>query len=232
MVEDKRCVLIVDDDTKILRSLKDFLVINKFHVLEATDGKKALDSFYDNNSKIDMILLDVMMPIIDGFFVLKEIREYSMVPIIMLTAKGEEYDQLNGFNKGADDYIPKPFSPSLLLARMEAIFNRIGKTRTTEIFVKGIHLSVKKHLVTIDDTPIELTPKEFELIQFFMLNQSIILTREQILDSVWSYDFDGDLRTIDTHIKQLRMKIGSYSCYIKTVHGIGYKFEVDNAKDY
>ena len=231
MFGEKRCVLIVDDDAKILRSLRDFLVSKKFHVFKATDGKKALDVFYDNNTKIDMILLDVMMPLIDGFTVLKEIREHSSVPIIMLTAKGEEYDQLKGFRIGADDYIPKPFSPSLLIARMEAVFKRVGKNEANELYAGSIHLNTLKHLVTIDCISIELTPKEFDLINYFMLNQNLTVTRGQILDSVWSYDFNGDLRTVDTHVKQLRIKMGNYASYIKTIHRIGYKFEVDNGKN-
>ena len=226
MVGDKRCILIADDDTRILRSLRDFLLSHKFHILEAEDGKKTLDVYYDNNSKIDMILLDVMMPQVDGFAVLKEIREYSTVPVIMLTARGEEYDQLNGFKKGADDYIPKPFSPSLLLARIEALFRRVGKTDSNEINAGGIHLNIQKRLVTNDSTPMELTPKEFDLLYYFLVNQGITVSREQILDTVWGYDFDGDVRTVDTHIKQLRVKIGAYSDYIKTIHRVGYKFEV------
>ena len=226
MFGEKRCVLIVDDDTKILRSLKDFLVSNAFFVLEATGGKKALDVFYDNNTKIDMILMDVMMPVMDGFAVLKEIRQTSFVPVILLTAKGEEYDQLNGFKQGADDYIPKPFSPSLLLARMEAVFRRVGKNGTNELSAGGIRLSTLKRLVTVDNMVLELTPKEFDLLCYFLLNQGLTVSREQILDTVWGYDFDGDFRTVDTHVKQLRMKTGNCSGYIKTIHKVGYKFEV------
>ena len=226
MLADKRCVLIVDNETKILRSLKDFLASKSFCVLEAVDGKKALDVFYENNTKIDMILLDVMMPAMDGFAVLKEVRETSLVPIIMLTAKGEEYDQLNGFKKGADDYIPKPFSSLLLLARMEAVFRRVGKNEANVINAGGIHLDTLKRIVTVDSTPVELTPREFDLLYYFLLNQGITVSREQILDAAWGYDFDGDLRTVDTHIKQLRIKMDNYAGYIRTIHKIGYKFEV------
>ena len=226
MFGEKRCVLIVDDDTKILRSLKDFLVSNTFSVLEATGGKKALDIFYDNNTKIDIILLDVMMPVMDGFSVLKEIRQTSLVPVILLTAKGEEYDQLHGFRQGADDYIPKPFSPSLLLARMEAVFRRVGKNESNELSAGGIRLNTLKRLASVDNIVLELTPKEFDLLCYFLLNQGLTVSREQILDAVWGYDYDGDIRTVDTHIKQLRIKTGNYAHYIKTLHKIGYKFEV------
>lgn len=226
MLNDKRCVLIVDDDTRILRSLKDFLKSNKFHILEATDGRMALDIFYENNTKIDLILLDVMMPIMDGFAVLKEIRETSLIPVIMLTAKGEEYDQLNGFEKGADDYIPKPFSPSLLLARMEAILRRVGKNEVSELTAGGISVNTLKRTVTVDKTHIELTPREFDLLYYFLLNQGLTLAREQILNAVWGYDFEGDIRTVDTHIKQLRVKIAGYAHYIRTIHRVGYQFEV------
>ena len=225
MLGEKRCVLIADDDTRILRSLKDFLLSSKFQVLDAADGKKALDIFYDNNTKIDMVLLDVMMPAPDGFAVLKEIRESSLVPVIMLTAKGEENNQLHGFKHGADDYIPKPFSPSLLLARMEAVFRRVGKNDTSDLSAGGINLCVPKRLVTIDNTLLELTPKEFDLLYYFLVNQGLTVSREQILDAVWGYDFSGDIRTVDTHIKQLRTKAGNYADYIKTIHKVGYKFE-------
>jgi len=226
MLGEKRCVLIVDDETRILRSLKDFLVSNKFSVLEAVDGRKAMDVFYENNTKIDMILLDVMMPLMDGFAVLKEVRETSLVPVIMLTAKGEEYDQLNGFEKGADDYIPKPFSPSLLLARMEAVFRRVGKNEANEFSAGNIRLSTLKRLVTIENKPAPLTPKEFDLLYYFFLNQGLTVSREQILNAVWGYDFDGDIRTVDTHVKQLRHKLGGNAGYIRTIHRVGYQFEV------
>ena len=227
MFNDKRGVLIVDDDIKILRSLKDFLRGNNFYVLEATDGRMALDVFYENNTKIDMILLDVMMPGIDGFSVLKEIRESFLVPIIMLTARGEEYDQLNGFNNGADDYIPKPFSPSSLLARMEAVFKRIGKTEANDLTAGKIRINIMKRNVTVNNSHIVLTPKEFDLLYYFILNRGLILSREQILNAVWGYEFMGDLRTVDTHVKQLRNKIGDCAGYIRTIHRVGYQFEVE-----
>lgn len=226
MLKGKRCVLAVDDDTRILRSLKDFLIGNKFHVMEAADGQTGLDIFYENNTAIDMILLDVMMPGIDGFEVLKEIRETSLVPVIMLTARGEEYDQLNGFAKGADDYIPKPFSPSMLLARMEAVFRRVGKNEANELISGGVRINTLKHLVTVDSEQVELTPKEFELLYYFLMNRGFIVSREQILNSVWGYEFDGDIRTVDSHIRQLRIKLKSCADYIHTIHRVGYQFEV------
>lgn len=227
MINDKRCVLIVDDDIKILRSLKDFLKGNNFYVLEATDGKMALDVFYENNTKIDMILLDVMMPNIDGFEVLKEIRKSFLVPVIMLTARGEEYDQLKGFKNGADDYIPKPFSPSLLLARMEAVFKRMGKSEANDLSAGKIRINILKRSVTVNDAQVALTPKEFDLLYYFVLNRGLILSREQILDSVWGYEFAGDFRTVDTHVKQLRNKLADCAGYIRTIHRIGYQFEVE-----
>jgi DNA-binding response OmpR family regulator len=225
LLDNKRCVLIADDDARILRSLKDFLQSKNFAVMEAADGRKTLDTFYDNNTKIDMILLDVMMPHVDGLSALKEIREYSAVPVIMLTAKGQEYDQLNGFKTGADDYIPKPFSPSLLLARMEAVFKRVGKNEAS-VAAGRVSVNTLKRLVTIDSSPLNLTPKEFDLLNYFLLNQALTVSREQILDAVWGYDFEGDERTVDTHVKQLRIKMDKYAGYIKTIHKVGYKFEV------
>lgn len=227
MINDKRCILIVDDDIKILRSLKDFLKGNNFYVLEATDGKMALDVFYENNTKIDMILLDVMMPNIDGIEVLKEIRKSFLAPVIMLTARGEEYDQLKGFKNGADDYIPKPFSPSLLLARMEAVFKRMGKSEANDLSAGKIRINILKRSVTVNDAQVALTPKEFDLLYYFVLNRGLILSREQILDSVWGYEFAGDFRTVDTHVKQLRNKLADCAGYIRTIHRVGYQFEVE-----
>lgn len=221
-----RCALIVDDDARILRSLKDFLQGNRFHVLEAADGRRALDVFYENNTVVDLILLDVMMPAMDGFEVLKEIRSFSLVPIIMLTARGEEYDQLDGFKHGADDYISKPFSPSLLLARMEAVLKRVGKNEVNELSAGGISANILKRIVKVNQLQIELTPKEFDLLCYFLLNQGLTLSREQILNAVWGYGFIGDMRTVDTHVKQLRIKMGESARCIRTIHRVGYQFEV------
>jgi len=175
---------------------------------------------------VDVILLDIMMPEIDGFDVLAEIRENSSTPVIMLTARGEEYDELSGFKLGADDYISKPFSPTILLARIEAVLKRSSKGKT-EIVQEGvISIHTLKKEVTCNNKNLELTPKEYELILYFVQNREIVLTREQILDIVWGYDYEGDLRTVDTHVKQLRAKLQDYSSYIRTIHGTGYKFEV------
>ncbi|MDR0424826.1 MAG: response regulator transcription factor [Clostridiales Family XIII bacterium] len=226
MFDKKLCIMIADDEAKIVKALKDFFKANGFHVLGAADGAEALDIFYENNTKIDIILLDVMMPFVDGFSVLREIRETSLVPVIMLTAKGEEYDQIKGFQCGADDYIPKPFSISLLLARVEAVLKRAGKGKNDEIAVGDMRINVMGRSLYISDLRVELTPKEFDLIHYLILNKNMALSREQILNSVWGYDFEGDVRTVDTHVKQLRNKLGPYAACIKTVHKVGYQFEL------
>ncbi len=227
MVASKRCVLVADDEMKMVRALKDLLSANDFEVMEAYDGDQALDVFYANNASVDLILLDVMMPKLDGFGVLADLRDNnSLVPVIMLTARGEEYDQVKGFSSGADDYIKKPFSPSLLLARIESILRRVGKDSQTDVCQGNITLNATTRTATINNNNIDLTKREFDLLLFFMSNPSAIFSREQLLDNVWGYDFDGDMRTIDTHIKQLRIKLGESSGYIKTIHRVGYKFEV------
>ena len=225
MYKEKRCILIADDEKKIVRALKDFLRINDFYTLEATDGRAALDVFYNNSTKIDLILLDVMMPYLDGFSVLEEIRQTSLVPVIMLTAKGEEYDQLQGFKTGADDYIPKPFSFSLLLARIESLLKRTGKAGSQDLIYGKIEINIQKRNVTLDNLPMDLTPKEFDLLYYFMLNQGITLSRQQLLYGVWGYLFEGDARTVDTHVKQLRHRLKDCSHYIKTIYKVGYRFE-------
>lgn len=225
MYKGKRCILIVDDEEKIIRALKDFLRINDFYTLEATDGRTALDVFYNNSTKIDLILLDVMLPYLDGFSVLEEIRQTSLVPVIMLTAKGEEYDQLQGFKTGADDYISKPFSFSLLLARIESLLKRTGKALSGDMVCGKLEIDIIKRSVTLDNLPVDLTPREFDLLHYFMLNQGITLSRQQLLYGVWGYLFEGDVRTVDTHVKQLRHKLKDCSNYIKTIHKIGYRFE-------
>ncbi len=227
MVASKRCVLVADDEMKMVRALKDLLIANDFEVMEAYDGNQALDMFYSNNATVDLVLLDVMMPGMDGFAVLADLRDNnSLVPVIMLTARGEEYDQVKGFSSGADDYIKKPFSPSLLLARIESILRRVGKDSQSDICKGDIVLNATTRTATNKQILLELTKREFDLLLFLMSNPSAIFSREQLLDNVWGYDFDGDMRTIDTHIKQLRIKLGENSGYIKTVHRVGYKFEV------
>lgn len=226
MVLGKRCILIVDDEIKIVRALKDFFSLKGFVVRVANDGVQALEEYYAYNTEIDLILLDVMMPLRDGFSVLTELRQGgATVPVIMLTARGQEYDQLKGFENGADDYVQKPFSLSLLQARVEVILKRVGKLEQPEM-VKGLlRLNAMERTVYEDGKLIELTKREFDLLQFFLSNNARVFTREQLLNSVWGYDFYGDIRTVDTHVKQLRMKLKQSATYIKTVHRIGYKFE-------
>ncbi len=219
-------ILVVDDESRMRKLVRDFLVKKDYAVVEAADGAEALDIFYEQ-SDISLVILDVMMPKINGWDVCKEIRETSKVPIIMLTAKGEERDELNGFELGADEYISKPFSPKILVARVDALlrrFNMISENSVMEI--GGIVLDKAAHIVTIDGEPIDLSFKEFELLSYFMENQSIALGRDKILNHVWNYDYYGDARTIDTHVKKLRSKMGAKGDYIKTIWGMGYKFEV------
>lgn len=219
-------ILVVDDESRMRKLVKDFLVKKDYKVVEAGDGVEALDIFYEQKD-ISLIILDVMMPGLDGWEVCKEIRESSKVPIIMLTAKGEERDELNGFNLGADEYISKPFSPKILVARVEALLRRSNMiSEEDKIEVGGIILDKAAHIVTIDGKNIDLSFKEFELLTYFMENQSLALSREKILNHVWNYDYFGDARTIDTHVKKLRSKMGEKGDYIKTIWGMGYKFEV------
>ena len=225
---DKLKVLVVDDESRMRKLVKDFLVREDYEVLEAGDGEEALDIFYSEKD-IALIILDVMMPKLNGWEVCKEIRETSKVPIIMLTAKSTESDELNGFELGADEYISKPFSPKILVARVGALLRRTSKIGD-EAMIKemgGIVMDKNAHTVKIDNNPLELSYKEFELLDYFMENAGIALSREKILDSVWDYDYFGDARTIDTHVKKLRNKMGDKGDYIKTIWGMGYKFEVD-----
>lgn len=223
---DKIKILVVDDESRMRKLVKDFLVKQDYEVLEAGDGEEALDIFYENKG-ISLIILDVMMPKMDGWEVCKEIRSYSDVPIIMLTAKGDERDELQGFDLGVDEYISKPFSPKILVARVEAILRRSNVIGADSIVsVGGIEINKAAHQVTIDGDPIELSFKEFELLTYFVENRGIALSREKILNNVWNYDYFGDARTIDTHVKKLRSKLGKKGEYIHTIWGMGYKFEV------
>lgn len=220
-------ILVVDDESRMRKLVRDFLVRQGYEVLEAGDGEAALDIFYKDKS-IALLILDVMMPKINGWEVCREIRETSKVPIIMLTAKGDESDELMGFDLGVDEYISKPFSPKILVARVEAILrraNKIGEVAELKE-MNGIVLDKTAHQVRINDKTLELSLKEFELLEYFMSNPNVALSREQILNSVWDYDYYGDARTIDTHVKKLRSKMGDKGDYIKTVWGLGYKFEV------
>ncbi len=218
-------VLVVDDEARMRKLVKDFLTIKGYQVIEAADGEEAVDIFFAQKD-IALIILDVMMPRMDGWEVCKSIRQYSQVPIIMLTARGEERDELQGFELGVDEYISKPFSPKILVARVEAILRRSNAAASDVIRVGGIDISKTAHQVTIDGEPVELSFKEFELLTYFVENQGIALSREKILNNVWNYDYFGDARTIDTHVKKLRSKLGKKGDYIKTIWGMGYKFDV------
>lgn len=219
-------ILIVDDESRMRKLVKDFLVRKNFQVLEAGDGEEAVDIFFQNKD-IALILLDVMMPKMDGWEVCKEIRQYSKVPIIMLTAKSDERDELLGYDLGIDEYITKPFSPKILVARVEAVLRRTSNFQMGDVIeTGGIELDINAHQVKVDGSVIELSFKEFELLHYFVMNQGMALSREKILNNVWNYDYFGDARTIDTHVKKLRSKLGSKGEFIKTIWGMGYKFEV------
>ena len=218
-------ILVVDDEARMRKLVKDFLTIKGYQVIEAGDGEEAVEIFFQQKD-IALILLDVMMPKMDGWEVLKTIRLHSKVPIIMLTARGEERDELQGFDLGVDEYISKPFSPKILVARVEAILRRSNHVVGEVMNVGGIEINKAAHQVTIDGKPIELSYQEFELLTYFVENQGIALSREKILNNVWNYDYFGDARTIDTHVKKLRSKLGEKGDYIKTIWGMGYKFEV------
>ena len=218
-------ILVADDESRMRKLVKDFLIKSNFEVLEAEDGSQALDLFYATKD-IALIILDVMMPKMDGWETCRTIRKYSQVPIIMLTARSEERDELQGFNLGVDEYISKPFSPKILVARVEAILRRSNGGSQDVIDVGGIHIDKTAHQVSVDGKPVDLSYKEFELMTYFAENQGIALSREKILNNVWNYDYFGDARTIDTHVKKLRSKLGEKGEYIKTIWGMGYKFEV------
>ena len=219
-------IMVVDDEMRIRKIVRDFLVRDGYDVVEAQDGEEALDLFYQDH-EIGLIILDVMLPKLSGFDVAREIRETSKVPIVILTAKSDEQDEMQGFDIGVDEYISKPFSPKTLVARVQAILRRSGvEERAKLLEAGGIRLDFVAHTVTVDGREIMLSAKEFELLAYFMENRGIALSREKILNSVWDYDYFGDARTIDTHVKKLRAKIGEKGSYIRTIWGMGYKFEV------
>lgn len=220
-------ILIADDESRLRKLVRDYLTRENYEVIEAADGEEALELFY-REPKIDLIILDIMMPKHNGYEVCKEIRQTSKVPILMLTAKGEEADVLQGFDIGADEYITKPFSPRILVARINAVLRRTsdGDGEDGKMEVAGICIDKNAHVVTIDGKEIALSVKEFELLSYFVQNEGIALSRETILNNVWNYDYFGDARTIDTHVKKLRSKLGEKGNLIKTVWGMGYKFEV------
>ena len=220
------CILIVDDEARMRKLIKDFLVAKGYSILEAEDGEKALEVYEENKNKISLILLDVMMPKLDGWSVLRQIRQDSKVPIIMLTARGEEQDELFGFELGVDEYISKPFSPKILVARVEAILKRTNQNEKEIKDFGGIEIDKEGRTVSVDGKIIELSLREYELLTYLVDNENIALSRDKILNNVWNYDYYGDSRTIDSHIKKIRHKLGKKGKYIKTIRGVGYKFEV------
>ena len=220
-------ILVVDDEDRLRKLIKDFLTNKGYHILEAEDGEKALEIYQQNQSKIMLILLDVMMPKLDGWSVLRQIRQSNKeLPIIMLTARGEEQDELFGFELGVDEYISKPFSPKILVARVEAILKRAGKDSKEVKDFGGIQIDKEGRTVTVDGKPVELSLREYELLVYLVQNENIALSRDKILNNVWNYDYYGDTRTIDSHVKKIRHKLGKKGKYIKTIRGIGYKFEI------
>ena len=219
-------VLIVDDESRMRKLIKDFLVIKNYKILEAEDGEKAIEVFEENKEKIAIVLLDVMMPKVDGWTVLRTIRQDSKVPVIMLTARGEEQDELFGFELGVDEYISKPFSPKVLVARIEAILKRTNTKEKEPKNFDGIVIDEAGRTVSVDGKTIELSLREYELLKYLLDNENVALSRDKILNNVWNYDYYGDSRTIDSHIKKIRHKLGKKGKYIKTIRGIGYKFEI------
>ena len=220
---DKVKILVVDDEARMRKLVKDFLVREGYEVLEAADGDEAVETFL-NDKDISLVILDVMMPGRDGWEVLKVIREYSQVPVIMLTAKGEEQDELHGFDLGVDEYISKPFSPRILVARVQALLRRSRQEESDILEAEGIRVDKTAHTVSVDGRDVDLSVKEFELLTYFMENRGIALSREKILNHVWNYDYFGEARTIDTHVKKLRSKLGEKGDLIQTIWGMGYKF--------
>ena len=220
------CILVVDDEIRMRKLIKDFLVAKGYSILEAEDGEKALEVFEENKNKINLVLLDVMMPKLDGWSVLRQIRQESKVPIIMLTARGEEQDELFGFELGVDEYISKPFSPKILVARVEAILKRTAPDSKEVKDYGGVEIDKEGRTVKVDGKLIELSLREYELLTYLVENKDIALSRDKILNNVWNYEYYGDSRTIDSHIKKIRHKLGKKGKYIKTIRGVGYKFEV------
>lgn len=219
-------ILVVDDESRMRKLLKDFLSTKGFNIIEAEDGEKALDIFNENRNKIKLVLLDVMMPKLDGWSVLRKIRQESNLPVIMLTARGEEQDELFGFELGVDEYISKPFSPKILVARVEAILKRVyGDTKQVKDY-DGIIIDQEGRTVKVDGKSVDLSLREYELLKYLLDNENIALSRDKILNNVWNYDYYGDSRTIDSHIKKIRHKLGKKGKYIETIRGIGYKFEI------
>lgn len=220
-------VLVVDDEYRIRRLVSDFLRREDYRVIEAADGEEALDILFESKQKIDLVILDVMMPKYDGWYVLERIRDFMSIPVVMLTARSDEYDQLKGFKLGADDYVTKPFSPGVLMARVNKLLKRDTKVHE-EVMFGVIRMDLAAREVFVADEKVALTPKEYELLKYFIDNKGIALSRDKILNAVWNYDYFGDLRTVDTHIKQLRAKLGAYAFYVSTVRSIGYRLDLEN----
>jgi len=220
-------VLVVDDEFRIRKLLAEFMSREGYKVLEAEDGEEALDILFESGKKVDLVILDVMMPKYDGWFVLERIREFMTIPVVMLTARSDEYDQLKGFKLGADDYVTKPFSPSVLVARVNKLLSRSNR-EAEEIIFGFIRMDFSARKVFVAEQEVNLTPKEFELLRYFIDNKGLALSRDKILNAVWNYDYFGDLRTVDTHVKQLRAKLGKYSYYISTVRSVGYRLDIEN----
>lgn len=223
----KKRVLVVDDEFRIRKLVVDFLKRNDYETMEAENGEEAIDILFEDNQKFDLIVLDVMMPKYDGWYVLESIRDYMTTPVVMLTARSDEYDQLKGFRMGADDYVTKPFSPSVLMARINKILSK-EESEESHLDFGHIQMDMQSRKVYVDEDSIDLTPKEFELLRYLIKNKGIALSRDRILNAVWNYDYYGDLRTVDTHIKQLRAKLGDYAYYISTVRSVGYRLDIEN----
>ncbi|MTI54250.1 response regulator transcription factor [Geosporobacter ferrireducens] len=224
---EKKTILVVDDELKIRILLKDFLEREGFIIIESPDGKHALDTFQNSGKNIDLILLDVMLPEYDGWTVCREIRKVSQVPIIMLTARSEDFDEVHGFEIGADDYVKKPVKPTALIARINAFFRRIdnGKTENKILAHGGLEINDAAHTVKVENEEIILSPKEYALLLFLVEHKGRIISREQLLNLVWGYEYYGSLRTVDTHINRLRIKLGKKGDAITTIRGFGYRFE-------
>ncbi len=219
-------ILVVDDEQRMRKLIKDFLAVKGYKILEAKDGEEALEVFEENKEKIKLVLLDVMMPKVDGWTVLRKIRQESSIPVIMLTARGEEQDELFGFELGVDEYVSKPFSPKILVARIEAILKRTNSVKEEKRNLGGIEIDEIGRTVKVDGKEIELSLREYELLKYLLDNEKVALSRDKILNNVWNYDYYGDTRTIDSHIKKIRHKLGKKGKYIETIRGIGYKFEI------
>ena len=221
-----KMILIVDDESRIRKLIKDFIEQEEYSVLEAADGEEAVEQFESNINKVKLVILDVMMPKQDGWSALRQIRQISNVPVIMLTARSEEQDELFGYELGVDEYVSKPFSPKILIAKIKAILQRTSPKEIEKKNYDGIEIDTEGRNITVDGKQIELSLREYELLKYLLDNENVALSRDKILNNVWNYDYYGDSRTIDSHIKKIRHKLGKKGKYIKTMRGVGYKFEI------